>query len=95
MSVTEAIIYVIIGVLGIFFLAVLLTFLNGLFCKKHNKKLQILLRHQPSSIQRGFIAPLDFSIEWSIALDKNKLEIYYLQIPQGTEVRTCDLAQYF
>lgn len=44
MSVTEAIIYVIIGVLGIFFLAVLLTFLNGYFCKKHNKKLQILLR---------------------------------------------------
>lgn len=39
MSVIEAIIYVIIGVLGIFFLAVLLTFFNGFFCKKHNKKL--------------------------------------------------------
>lgn len=39
MSVTEAVIYVIIGILGIFFLAVLLTFLNGYFCKKHNKKL--------------------------------------------------------
>ena len=70
MSVTEAIIYVIIGVLGIFFLAVLLTFLNGYFCKKHNKKLQALSKLQPrrlkglqlSSIQRVFIAPLDFSI---------------------------------
>ena len=39
MSVIEAIIYVIIGILGIFFLAALLTFLNGFFCKKHNKKL--------------------------------------------------------
>ena len=82
MSVTEAIIYVIIGVLGIFFLAVLLTFLNGYFCKKHNKKLQILLRLQPRKnnprehfqIQYGFIALRYFLLQLSTSNEVQELK---------------------
>ena len=68
MSVTEAVIYVIIGVLGIFFLAVLLTFLNGYFCKKHNKKLQILLSLQPRRT-----IPEDITVLWDFIFQTKRL----------------------
>ena len=39
MSVSEAIFYIAIGVLGIFFLAVILTLLDDLLYKRRNKKI--------------------------------------------------------